>query len=94
MGTRDFKPFARMARPILSQREYDEAKKLLRERVRTYAVILEAERLEALIRELTHYEDRCADTNAKWAVAGSECTFLAEINTGGTPHRRWSDRLT
>jgi hypothetical protein len=92
MGTRDFKPFARMARPILSQREYDEARKLLRERVRTYAVVLEAERLEALIRELTHYEDRCADTNTKWSIEGAEYGFLAETKSNGTPHRRWSDQ--
>lgn len=92
MGTRDFKPFARMARPILTRREYDEAKKLLRERVRTFAIVLEAERLEALIRELTHYEDRCAETGAGWTVDWAEYTFLPNVEDSGTPHRRRSDR--
>ena len=91
MGVRDFKPFARMARPILSKRDYTAAKKLLRIRAMTFSVVLEAERLEALIRELTYYEDRCAEADAGWAIGWAECTLLPALEDGAAPHRRWSD---
>jgi hypothetical protein len=92
MGISDFKLLARMARPVLSQRDYNASKKLLRERARTFSVFLEAERLEALIREVTYYEDRCAETDAGRTVGWAECVILPELENDGTPHRRWSDR--
>jgi hypothetical protein len=90
MGTRDFRSYARMARPIFTERDYDTVKKLVTERARTFFFV-EAERLEALIRELTDYEGRFAQTDALYAVGWAEWTFVPVGKDDGQPRRRWSD---
>jgi hypothetical protein len=89
MSSRDFRSYARMARPIFSERDYDTVKKLVTERARAF-FFLEAERLEALIRELTDYEGRFAQTDALY-VGWAECTFVPRGEDDGRPRRRWSD---
>ncbi len=90
MGTRDFRSYARMARPIFTERDYDTVKKLVTERARAFFFV-EAERLEALIRELTDYEGRFAQTDARYAVGWAECMFVPVGEDDGQPRRRWSD---
>ena len=48
MGTREFRSYARMARPIFTERDYETVRKLVTQRARTFFFV-EAERLEALI---------------------------------------------
>ncbi|HTS52784.1 MAG TPA: hypothetical protein VMH26_05885 [Burkholderiales bacterium] len=88
MSSRDFRSYARMARPIFTERDYETVKKLVTERARTFFFV-EAERLEALIRELTDYEGRFARTDelAGWV----EWSFMPASNDEGQPRRRWSD---
>ncbi len=90
MGTREFRSYARMARPIFTERDYETVRKLVTQRARTFFFV-EAERLEALIRELTDYEGRCAETDASCAVGWAEWTFVPEADDDGQPRRRWSD---
>ena len=67
MGTREFRSYARMARPIFTERDYATVRRLVTQRARTFFFV-EAERLEALIRELTDYEGRCAETDPGCSV--------------------------
>jgi hypothetical protein len=90
MGTREFRSYARMARPIFTERDYETVRKLVTQRARTFFFV-EAERLEALIRELTDYEGRCAETDAGCAVGWAEWAFVPEADGDGQPRRRWSD---
>jgi hypothetical protein len=90
MGTREFRSYARMARPIFTERDYETVRKLVTQRARTFFFV-EAERLEALIRELTDYEGRCAETNTGSVVGWAEWAFAPEADDDGQPRRRWSD---
>jgi len=90
MGTREFRSYARMARPIFTERDYETVRKLVTQRARTYFFI-EAERLEALIRELTDYEGRCAETDTGCTVGWAEWAFVPEASDDDQPRRRWSD---
>jgi hypothetical protein len=74
-----------MARPILVERDYQAVKRLLVDRCKGIYLLLEAERLEALIRELTLYEDRSGERDEGQLVAIPIATSNSWL------HRRWSD---
>ena len=90
MGTREFKSYARMARPIFTERDYETVRKLVTQRARTFFFV-EAERLEALIRELTDYEGLCAETDAGCSVGWAEWALVPQADGDAQPRRRWSD---
>jgi len=90
MGTREFRSFARMARPIFTERDYEIVLKLVTQRARTFFFV-EAERLEALIRELTDYEGRCAEIDPACAVGWAEWALVPDTGSDARPRRRWSD---
>lgn len=90
MGTREFRSYARMARPIFSERDYDTVKKLVTQRARTF-LLLEAERIEALIRELTDYEGRSEQAGAEYAVGWAQWMVVPTAQDDSQPRRRWSD---
>jgi hypothetical protein len=90
MGTREFRSYARMARPIFTERDYETVRKLVTQRARTFFFV-EAERLEALIRELTDYEGRCAETDPGCSVGWAEWALVPEADGDARPRRRWSD---
>jgi len=90
MGTREFRSYARMARPIISERDYDTVKKLVTQRARTF-LLLEAERIEALIRELTDYEGRSGQTDTDYAVEWAQWMVVPTAQDDSQPRRRWSD---
>jgi hypothetical protein len=90
MGTREFRSYARMARPIFTARDYETVRKLVTQRARTFFFV-EAERLEALIRELTDYEGRCAETDPGCSVGWAEWALVPEADGDARPRRRWSD---
>ena len=75
-----------LARPILVERDYQAVKHLLVDRCKGIYLLLEAERLEALIRELTLYEDRSGVRDEGELVAIPIAT-----TSNSWLHRRWSD---
>jgi len=88
MGNREFRSFARMARPIITRRDYYTVRKLVSQRARAFFFV-EAERLEALIRELTDYEGRRVETEA--SMGWSRLALGPGASREGRPRRRWSD---
>lgn len=90
MGTREFRSYARMARPIFTERDYETVRKLVTQRARAFFFV-EAERLEALIRELTDYEGRSAETDSSCSVGWAEWALVPEADSDARPRRRWSD---
>ena len=85
MGAKYLGSYVGMARPILVERDYQAVKRLLVDRCKGIYLLLEAERLEALIRELTLYEDRSGERDEGQLVA-------IPVATGNSwLHRRWSD---
>lgn len=93
MGTRDFRSYVGMARPVLTERDYRRVKKLVMERARTFFFI-EAERLEAMIRELNDYEQRSADTGGDCTIGWAEWVFVPKADGDTQQRRRWSDVST
>jgi hypothetical protein len=87
MGAKYLGSYVGMARPILAQRDYQAIKRLLADRCQGIYLLLEAERLEALIRELTLYEDRSADSDESEPPTASTGPSVS----AWAPHRRWSD---
>jgi hypothetical protein len=87
MGAKYLGSYVGLARPILAERDYQAVKRLVIDRCHGIYLLLEAERLEALIRELTLYEDRSGERDRSGAL-----TVPASHNgNDNLPHRRWSD---
>jgi hypothetical protein len=87
MGAKYLGSYVGMARPILAERDYQAVKRLVVDRCHGIYLLLEAERLEALIRELTLYEDR----SGEWDGGGSLAVPAPQNGNDKLPHRRWSD---
>jgi hypothetical protein len=92
MGSRTFRPIARMARPITTERDYRGVKNLVAERAWTFFFV-ETERLEALVRELTDYEIRVEESAAGFTVEWAEWAFVQKENDPEEQSRRWGDML-
>ena len=89
MGAKYLGSYVGMARPILVERDYQAVKRLLVDRCKGIYLLLEAERLEALIRELTLYEDRSGERErssgslsaASTAPQATGCTDVGPTRT-------------
>lgn len=90
MGMRDFNAYARLARPILNERDYETVKRLAMERAKDF-LFLDAGRIEAMIRELTDYEQRTNESASDWAIGWVEWALVPHVESDDEPHRRWSD---
>jgi len=86
MKMKDDTPESR-ARPIFDEREYEAAKQLLAEQVRSLKPFLVEGRLHALLRVLSEYEERAAHPDA----ASSRIEGSADVGPKACPQRRWSD---
>ena len=86
MGAKFLGSYVGMARPILVERDYQAVKRLLVDRCKGIYVVLEAERFEALIRELTVYEDRSGARDEVERIAVQEPQLMSN-----RLHRRWCD---
>jgi hypothetical protein len=88
MGSLDSRAFARKARPILWNRDYEAAKDRL-------LLITKGadgdERFMALLSELTDYERRNPSVELDRVVEWAECVFVPVLRVGSEPARRWSD---
>ena len=91
MGSREFRPAVRKARLILSTRDYDAARKQLKHAMKQPAWLRQEERIEALMRELTDFENRFLMRERWLAIEWAECVFVPELNEEDAPKRRWSD---
>jgi hypothetical protein len=79
--------FGPRARPISSERDYQAARRLLSEHAQTLKPFLEAGRFQSLIRELSDYESRSANTPGSLAERAADY----EVDSQGQLQRRWSD---
>ena len=86
MGAKYLGSYVGMARPILVERDYQAVKRLLLDQCKGIYVLLEAERFEALIRELTVYEDGSDVRDDIERIALQE-----PQPTSNRLYRRWSD---
>ena len=87
MGAKYLGSYVGMARPILAERDYQAVKRLVVDRCQGIYLLIEAERLEALIRELTLYEDRSGEVEGSGFASAS----TQQNNIASQLHRRWSD---
>jgi hypothetical protein len=77
----------RRARPILWRRDYEAARTLVANALRS----LDDERFLALLAELTDYERRKPHADVARVVEWAECVFIPVLEVEGQPLRRWSD---
>ena len=82
MGTTD-KAWARAARPILTERDYDAVQALVA------TAVPEQPRTLALQRELADYDNRGGPLSA--LAAWAEWVFVPRWESEEQPRRRWSD---
>ena len=92
MGGRQFGTPPRKARPILSGRDYDSAKRRLADALQQPGWIREDERIDALILALAEFETRYVSREPQRAVEWAECVFVPAVDSAGAPRRRWSDQ--
>jgi hypothetical protein len=91
MGSRHFGSALRKARPILTTRDYDAVRKQLKHALKEPAWLREEERIEALIHELTDFENRFLMRERWLAIEWAECVFVPAADADSAPKRRWSD---
>ncbi len=91
MGSRQFSAPEHKARPILSTRDYDAARKRLKAALREPGWLREEERIEALMHALTDFENRFLMRERWLAIEWAECVFVPGLGGDDAPKRRWSD---
>ncbi|HXV08466.1 MAG TPA: hypothetical protein VD791_10585 [Burkholderiales bacterium] len=91
MGMMHYRPFARKARAILTERDYRAARAVLLASARMALLREEEERVEALLRELAHYDSNPAEFEPGPATDPVQ-SGPARGFDGNGPGRRWSDR--
>ena len=91
MGSRMFGAPTRKARPILSGRDYDNAKRRLADALQQPGWVREDERIDALILALAEFETRYVAREPQLAVEWAECVYVPAIDSAAAPRRRWSD---
>jgi hypothetical protein len=94
MGSREFRPAVRKARPILGTRDYDAARTQLKQALKEPGWLREEERIEALMHELTDFENRFLMRERWLAIEWAECVFVPNLAGEDAPRRRWSDLQT
>src|SRR5262245_53177329 len=92
MQDRRTRPLLAKARPLVTKRDYELARKLVLSYVRQSEAERDWERTKALLREIAHYENaRKADDRGSRVVIWAEGVFVKSALYGG-PRRRWLDR--
>lgn len=94
MGSREFRPAVRKARPILGTRDYDAARRQLKQALKEPGWLREEERIEALMHELAEFESRFLMRERWLAIEWAECVFVPGLEDADAPRRRWSDLHT
>jgi len=91
MGTRQFRPAIKKARPILNERDYQAAKDLLEREMKHAHTDRVWERLESLMQEVADYEARFMQGEDEDAAGWVEYAYAAALDEQESPGRRWSD---
>jgi len=87
MGSIDYQAFAKKARPILWQRDYEAAKSVL---IRAAANASD-ERFMGLLQAVHDYERDGANLELSRIVELAECVFVPALTGDEERSRRWSD---
>ncbi len=91
MGSRQFRPAAKKSRPILNERDYQDAKVLLEREMKHAHTDRVWERLEALMQEVANYEARFLQGDDEDADEWVEYAYQTALEDEDGPRRRWSD---
>ena len=86
-----YRPFARKARAILTERDYRAARAVLLASARMALLREEEERVEALLRELAHYDSSPAEFDPELTMDPVQSAPARGFGEN-SPGRRWSDR--
>lgn len=93
MGNRFFfQAMTKHARPIITARDYEAVKALLKSQSALGLVANRGEyRVEALIRELVEYESTINGTGDEYHIGWSEYVSIPHLALDSAQTRRWSD---
>jgi hypothetical protein len=92
MQDRRIRPLLAKARPLVTRRDYELARKLVLRYVRQSEAERDWDRTKALLREIAQYErSRKGDDLARSVVIWAEGVFVNSALYAG-PRRRWLDR--
>ena len=79
------------ARPILSTRDYDFARRRLSEALGQPGWLRDEGRIESLSLAVTAFERRILSREPQLSVEWAECVFVPPLEGRDCPRRRWSD---
>src|SRR5262249_51398051 len=92
MQDRRTRPLAGKARPLVTRRDYELARKLVLQYVRQTEAERDWDRTKALLREIAQYErNRRSDDSPQAVVIWAQGVFVNSALYAG-PRRRWLDR--
>jgi len=91
MGSRDHRPASKRARPILNERDYQNAKVLLEREMKHAHTDRVWERLEALMQEVADYEARFVQGQDEDTAEWLEYAYHSALDECDGPRRRWTD---
>ena len=91
MGSRQFRPAIKKARPILTEHDYQAAKNLLTREMKHAHTDRVWERLESLMQEVADYEARFVQGEDDDAAGWVEYAYASALDEQDGPRRRWSD---
>jgi hypothetical protein len=91
MGSRHFRREAIKTRPILNERDYQNAKALVAREMRGKHSDRAAARVEALMQEVAEYERRFLEGEEEDAARWVEYAYASALEENEAPQRRWSD---
>ena len=91
MGSRHVRTEANQARPILNERDYQNAKALVAREMNRKQTERLCARLEALMQEVADYERRFIEGEEEDAARLVEYAYALALEETETTQRRWSD---
>jgi hypothetical protein len=91
MGSRHFRAEAGKTRPILNERDYQNAKALVAKHMSLKHTERVWARIEALMHEVAEYERRFLEGEEEDAARLVEYAYASALEETEVPQRRWSD---
>lgn len=91
MGHRQFDAASSEARPILNERDYQNAKAMMAQELHRNHTAQMWARLEALMHEVAEYERRFLEGEDDDAARLVEYAYASVLDDDEAPQRRWSD---
>ena len=91
MGSRHVRTEAVKARPILNERDYQNAKALVAREMNHARTEQMCARIEALMQEVAEYERRFLEGEEEDAARWVEYAYATALEETEAPQRRWSD---